>query len=177
MKLRVFATFILNIFSFAVYSQHSVEFDIPSNSFENEYRISNPSLKYSFDEISQIHNYSNNWDFDNDGIKDELYFVGTGGAHIYYFLRVVLSSDKKVRDLNFIQSDVPFLNETDTLKFKKISVGFAVKKLGKDLTPTIIVRLDESTYDAFKKELMKQKIKTRNSLICFKNGKMKFSSF
>ena len=177
MKLRVFATFILNVFSFAVCSQHSVEFDIPSNSFENEYRISNPSLKYSFDEISQIHNYSHNWDFDNDGIKDELYFVGTGGAHIYYFLRVVLSSDKKVRDVNFIQSDFPFLNGTDFLNSEKTNAGFAVLNIEKELTPSIIVRLDESTFDAFKNEFMKENIKTRNSLISFKNGKMKFGSF
>ena len=119
MKLSVIVTFILNVLSFAVYSQHSVDFDIPSNSFENEYRISNPSLKYSYDEISQIHNYSHNWDFDNDGIKDELYFVGTGGAHIFYFLRVVLSSDKKVRDVNFIQSDFPLLIRTENSLSKK----------------------------------------------------------
>jgi len=85
--------FILNIISFAAFSQDIDTLEIPSNSFENVYRISNPTLKYSYDEISQIHNYSHNWDFDNDGIKDELYFVGTGGAHIYYFIGVILSSD------------------------------------------------------------------------------------
>ena len=175
--MRLFVTFILNAISFAAYSQHAEKIDIPSNSFENEYRISNPSLKYSYDEISQIHNYSNNWDFDNDGIKDELYFVGTGGAHIYYFLRVILSSDKKVRDVNFIQIDFPFLNETDILNSEKTNAGFAVLNIEKELIPSIIVRLDESTYYAFKKELMKKNIKTRNSLISFKNGKTKLSSF
>jgi hypothetical protein len=176
-KLRVIITLILNVFSIAVYSQHSVDFELPSNSFENEYCISNPSLIYSFDEISKIHNYSHNWDFDNDGIKDELYFVGTGGAHIYYFLRVVLSSDKKVRDVNFIQSDFPFLNGTDFLNSEKTNAGFAVLSIEKELTPSIIVQLDESTFDAFKKELLKEKIKTRNSLISFKNGKTKFGYF
>ncbi len=127
--------------------------------------------------ISQIHNYSNNWDFDNDGIKDQIYFVGTGGAHIYYFLRIVLSSDKKVRDVNFILSDFPFLNETIKLNSEKSNVGFAVLNIEKELVPSIIVRLDESTFDAFKKEFMKENIKTRNSLISFKNGKMKFGSF
>lgn len=52
--------------------------DSISNSFEASYRKSNPDLKYSYDNISQIHNYSNNWDLDNDGIKDEVYFVETG---------------------------------------------------------------------------------------------------
>ena len=175
--MRLFVTFILNAITFAVYSQHAENIDIPSNSFENEYWISNPALIYSYDEISQIHNYSNKWDFDNDGIKDEVYFVGTGGAHIYYFLRVVLSSDKKVRDVNFIQSDFPFLNETIKLNSEKSNVGFAVLNIEKELTPSIIVRLDESTFDAFKKEFMKENIKTRNSLISFKKGKMKFGCF
>jgi hypothetical protein len=175
--MRLFVTFILNAITFTVYSQHAEKIDIPSNSFENEYRISNPSVIYSHDEISQIHNYSHNWDFDNDGIKDELYFVGTGGAHVYYFLRVVLSSDKKVRDLNFIQSDFPFLNGTDIFNSEKTNAGFAVLYIEKELTPSIIVSLDESTYDAFKKELMKLKIKTRNCLISFKKGKTKFGCF
>jgi len=175
--MRLFVTFILNAISFAVYSQHAEKIDIPPNSFENEYLISNPTLKYSYDEISQIHNYSNNWDFDTDGIKDQIYFVGTGGAHIYYFLRVVLSSDKKARDINFIQSDFPMLSATYRLNSEKKSGGFEVMKLGIELTPTIIVRLDESAFDVFKKELMKQNIKTKNCSISFKDGEIKFGSF
>jgi hypothetical protein len=176
-KLRLFATFILNVFTFVVYSQNADKIDIHTNSFENEYRLSNPALIYCFDEISQVHNYSHNWDFDNDGIKDELYFVGTGGAHIYYFLRVILSSDKKVRDLNFIQSDFPLLRKTYTLNSEKTIVGFTVKNLGNESTPTIIIQLDESTIDAYNKKLMKQNIKTRNYMINFKNGKTNFESF
>ena len=175
--MRLLVTFILNVFTFAVYSQKTDNLETPSNSFENNYRTANPTLIYSYDEISEIHNYSHNWDFDNDGIKDELYFVGTGGAHIYYFLRIVLSSDKKVRDINFIQSDIPFLNSTDTLNSEKASVGFEVKNLEKELTPSIIVRLDESTYYTFKLELKKQKIDTRNCSISFKNGETKFGCF
>jgi hypothetical protein len=37
--------------------------------------------------------------------------------------------------------------------------------------------LDESTYYAFKLELKKQKIKTRNCTISFSDGKLKFGSF
>ena len=59
----------------------------------------------------------------------------------------------------------PFLNETIKLNSEKTKAGFAVLNIEKELTPTIIVSLDESTYYAFKKELMKENIKTRNSLI------------
>lgn len=48
----------------------SQQTDSISNSFENQYRASNPTLIYNYDSISQIHNYSNNWDFDNDGKKN-----------------------------------------------------------------------------------------------------------
>ena len=157
-----------------VFSQQTDSLDIPSNSFENNYLKSNSTLKYSYDEIYQIHNYSNNWDFDKDGIKDELYFIGTGGAHLYYFLKVVLSSDKLSREFNFIQSDFPFLTATDTLNIKKTVLGFVVADISKNSIPTIIVRLDNSTYYANKKEFTKQKIKTRNISISFKNGKTKY---
>ncbi|MFZ4413929.1 MAG: hypothetical protein ACOYOV_12665 [Bacteroidales bacterium] len=167
---------ILIVFTLTVFSQQTDSLDIPSNSFENDYRNSNPTLTYSYDNISQIHNYSNNWDFDKDGIKDELYFVGTGGAHLYYFLKVVLSSDKKSRVFNFIQSDIPFLTATDTLNIDKTVFGFVVADLGKDLKPTIILRLDNITYYSFKKELAKNKIKTKNITISFENGTTKYGS-
>ncbi len=52
--MRLFVTFILNAITFAVYSQHAENIDITSNSFENEYRISNPTLNYSYDEIAEF---------------------------------------------------------------------------------------------------------------------------
>lgn len=168
-------TIILIILTSTGFSQQTDSLKIPSNSFENSYRKSNPNLTYSYDDISQIHNYSNNWDLDKDGIKDEVYFVGTGGAHLYYFLKVVLSTDKISREFNFIQSDFPFLTASDTLNIEKTILGFVVTDLGKDLTPTIIVRLDEQTfYD--NKELKKRNIKTKNVVVSFENGKTKFGS-
>ena len=150
--------------------------DSISNSFEASYRKTNPALKYSYDNISQIHNYSNNWDLDNDGIKDEVYFVGTGGAHLFYYLRVVLSTDKKPREFTFIETDYPILTATDTLNYKKDVHGFIVTNLGENLTPTIFIRLDDQIYRN-NKELNKMKIKTKNVLISFENGNPKYDSF
>jgi hypothetical protein len=156
-------------------STNKSDIDSPLNSYENDYRKTNPGLTYSYDNISQIHNYSNNWDFDKDGIKDELYFVGTGGAHLYYFLKVVLSTDKKPRRFDFIQSDLPFLTATDTLNFDKTPVGFVVTNFGENLVPTIIVRLDEQTFHD-NQELNDRKIKTKNILLSFENGATKYGS-
>jgi len=148
--------------------------DSISNSFENDYRISNPALTYSYDNTSQTHNYSNNWDFDNDGIKDKMYFVGTGGAHLYYFLKVVLSSDEKSREFDFAESDIPILTATDTLNFDQTPTGFVVTDFGKNLTPSIIVRLDDQSYYANKDVLTKNGINTKNIVISFENGKTKY---
>jgi len=166
-------TFFLTTLTLTVFSQQTNAIDLPSNSFENAYRKSNPTLKYSYDSASQAHNYSNNWDFDKDGINDEVYFVGTGGAHLYYFLRVVLSTDHKPREFDFIRSDFPLLTMTDTLNFDKTLVGFVVTDFNKNSTPTIIVRLDEQTFYG-NKELKKRNIKTKNIIISFENGKTKY---
>ena len=73
-KMRFFILLLLSASSLIVFSQ---QIDSISNSFENTYRKSNPTLKYKYDNYAQIHDYSNNWDFDKDGIN--------GGAHVYYF--------------------------------------------------------------------------------------------
>lgn len=171
--MKLVITFLLTMLTVTVFSQRGDSVGIPSNSFDSTYGISNPTLRYRYDNASQTHNYSNNWDFDKDGINDELYFIGTGGAHLYYFLKVVLSTDHKPRVFDFIQSEFPLLTATDTLHFDKIPVGFVVTEFGKNLTPTIIVRLDQQTfYD--NKELKKRNIKTKNILVSFENGKIKY---
>jgi hypothetical protein len=171
--MKLIITFLLTTLNLAVFSQHADSVGIPSNSFEIIYSKSNPTLKYSYYNASQTHDYSNNWDFDNDGINDKVYFIGTGGAHLYYFLKVVLSKDEKPREFSFIQSDFPLLVATDTLNFDKTPLGFVVTAFGKNLTPTIIVRLDKQTFHD-NKELKKRKIKTTNVLVSFEKGKTKY---
>jgi hypothetical protein len=169
--MRLFITLLFTFLTLTVFAQQT---DSVSNSFENDYRKSNPTLKYCYDNISQIHNYSNNWDFDKDDINDEVYFVGTGGAHLYYFLKVVLSADKKQREFNFIQTDFPFLTSTDTLNFDKTPIGFVVAGFGENMTPSVIVRLDDSSYYSNKRLFSKMKIKTNNIVVSFENGKTKY---
>ncbi|HYE56747.1 MAG TPA: hypothetical protein VD996_17995 [Chitinophagaceae bacterium] len=71
---------------------------------------------YSYIDSIQTHNYSGNWDFDGDLKADSLYFIGTGGAHLYFYLRIILSSDKKVRNFPFISLDFPCLGTVSDLK-------------------------------------------------------------
>lgn len=155
---------------------------IPSNSFEASYKKTNPTINYKYDSLRQIHDYSNNWDFDKDGKPDQVYFVGTGGAHLYYFLRVILSTDNLVRDFSFLQSDFPVLPPDDELSkadFKPINglTQFAVFDYDKDIGKDIFIKLDNSSFDLEKKVLNKKGIKTTLVIITFRNGKTIFKDF
>jgi hypothetical protein len=148
------------------------------NSFESIYKKRNPTLNYKYDREKQIHDYSNNWDLDNDNKPDQIYFVGTGGAHLYYFLRVILSSDNITRDFSFIESDFPVLPADEELKNADFKPNdktlFAVFDDGSDNTKDIYVKLDEQSFYAAKKELKKKGVKTKQILISFKKRKTIF---
>jgi hypothetical protein len=149
---------------------------IPSNSFEKVLHQSFTYLHYHYDSLSQTHDYTGNWDFDQDGISDEIRFIGTGGAHVYYYLQVVLSSNKKTQSFPFIQSDFPMLTATDTSLFDRTPAGFVVAAYGPNRAPAIIVRLDSSTFDVFKETLRKRKIRTQNIVVRFEKGKVLLDS-
>ena len=171
--MKLIITSILTGLTLSVFSQQADSVGTPSNSFEIIYSKSSPTLKYCYYNASQTHDYSNNWDFDKDGINDKVYFIGTGGAHLYYFLKVVLSTDHKPREFGFIQSEFPLLTAADTINFDNTPLGFVVTGFGKNLTPTIIVKLDKQTfYNNI--ELKKRKIKTKNVWVSFENGKTKY---
>ncbi len=66
--------------------------------------------------MRQVHNYSGNWDFDGDGKEDDLFFIGNGGAHLYFHPRIKLTSENTIRDYEYILSDFPFLETFDDLR-------------------------------------------------------------
>jgi hypothetical protein len=90
------------------------------NSCHSYFKNKKISIRYSYRASTQTHDYSNNWDFDGDGKTDGLYFIGTGGAHLYFYLRIVLSSDKKKRNFSFLELDMPCLGSIDELKNSKL---------------------------------------------------------
>ncbi len=172
------ATLLGVIFSvFFYFSGFSQNIDLPSNSFSDHYRETNPTLVYSYDESRQIHDYSGNWDFDQDGIKDELYFVGTGGAHLYFFLKVILSSDRKVHEFSFLESDAPWFSETSISELTKQPYGFTVTKLHPQASESIVIRLDENSYRIHKSQLKKNNIQTKTIAVSFEKGKPEYRSF
>ncbi len=178
-KLRFF---LLPLMVFAVTKNIWSQPYSPSNSFAHLYKESNPSLHYQYDSLRQIHNYSDNWDFDKDGKPDQLYFVGTGGAHLYFYLRVILSTDNLVRNYPFIQSDFPVLpsdEEVNTPGFspEKNMIQFAVFSYDNDKQMSIFIRLDKSSFAVEKRGLRKRGIKTKLIVLSFKNTKTIFKDF
>jgi len=141
-----------------------------SNSLADENARAFPSLKYVYVNESQTHDYSGNWDLDSDGIHDRICFIGTGGAHLYYFLQVTLSSDNRPQDFRFIQTDAPVLMEADTLLSGNAPMGFRVTDQ-KDGPPCIVVRLDRSTLAANRARFKRLNVNSDKVAIRFVKGK------
>lgn len=136
------------------------------------YKPSDPNLTYWFidnDSVQRL-DYSGNWDFDGDGEKDSLTFIGNSGAHLYFHLRIRLSSDQKVRVYPYLNFDSPFLGTISQLEkaFKEDSVP---------ISPQIVVHdfdgygIDEiylcydSQWSSIPKKWKKQGITSRNIML------------
>jgi hypothetical protein len=151
--------------------------DLPVNSFESIYAKANPSLHYTYDTLNQIHNYSGNWDFDGDGINDDLFFVGSGGAHLYYYLRITLSSKHKQKDFRYLQIDFPVLPPESILagvqqvldEMTYFTVFQANSETG---LPSICVRLDEQVFVSEKRQLKRAGLKSKLVSVRYRNGKL-----
>lgn len=170
---HISCTTVLLLFTSSLLAQS----DSISNSFDDTYKKNNPTLNYSYDPITQIHDYSGNWDLDKDGIKDRVSFVGTGGAHLYYFLRVVLSSDNKLRNFPYLISDLPVLpptKETSNTGYNPIKSQsrLVVGDFQKNGLEQIYIRLDNASILANQKILKQKGINTRHIILSFKNGKL-----
>jgi hypothetical protein len=137
---------------------------------------------YSYNDSSKTHDYSHNWDFDGDGATDSLTFIGTGGAHLYYFLRIVLSSDKKTRDFPFLEIDFPCLCNISRLKESNFYPPphypqIVVHDFDSDFTYEIYLHLDISTFSILSKKWKKRGLTSRYILLDYKNGKITITNF
>jgi len=145
--------------------------------------------KINIHDSMEVYDYSDKWDFDGDGKTDALYFLGSDGAHVYYSLRIILSSDKKVRDFPYLSIDCPYdFGNIDSLRkanffpppvFPQFVVGdFYNSHLGDDnLNDKIYIHLDLSTFSIEKSELKKQGVTSSYILLRYKKGKFIIKNF
>lgn len=170
MKKRLIIIFILA----CIYSSFQAQ-DTVTNDLRHLYHQMSPPIIYSYDESTQTHNYSNNWDLDGDGQKDEIHFVGTGGAHLYYYLKVVLSSERKPRVFERIETDFPHLVATcNKADFQEMVSGFSIVFEENKCVPVLVIMLDESTFYNNKKWLDRKGAKTQQVCLRFENGRVNF---
>lgn len=112
-------------------------------------------LQHHYDSLKQVHDYSNNWDFDGDSIADQLFFIGTGGAHLYFYPRIILSSDHIIIEFRRIETDFPVLQvgerSEDRTSFLERLIGFAIFENGNNerRVCNLVIRLDRQSKTAY----------------------------
>jgi hypothetical protein len=185
LHLKIFFTcFILAAPAFAAAQQDSLP-STPSNSCQQWIESHNMVLKYIYSDSAQIHDYSGNWDFDGDGEKDGLFFVGTGGAHLYYYLRVALSSNGSIHNFTFLELDMPCPAVMDKPGREHAALPerlphFMVRKFpgkasGNNTTDKICMLLHEQA--AIPAEWRKRGLTSKHILVSFKNGRPALSNY
>ncbi|MEO6722195.1 MAG: hypothetical protein ABIN67_17645 [Ferruginibacter sp.] len=114
------------------------------------------------------YNYSNKWDFDGDSKNDSLYFIGNGGAHTYFFLRIILSSDGLIRNFPTIQIDMPFFATIETLNKlgQNSSVQFVISDFDNNKTQDIYLNFN-NPFGFIPKAWENKGVKTKNVLLSF----------
>ena len=174
----ILITVILNLFFVASRAQgDSSAILIPDNG--KLYASADPSIKYSYHEKSQILDFSGNWDFDGDGQKDSLFFIGNGGAHLYYHLRLVLSIEKKARDFPFLVFDLLYLGEAKDLNTNKglpLIPQWVVHDFNGDGIEEIYLNTDIN-FCAIPRRWRMRGLTSRHILMGYKNGHVFLKNF
>lgn len=175
-------TFVMTMLCLLASSSTWSQDELPMNSLANVYAQNNPALVYSYHSSTQTHHYSGNWDFDNDGQMDQLMFVGNGGVHLYFHLRLILSSDNYVRDYPFMSLDMPMLPSEEYSSRKDFNPLYmqcplSVLDCNGDKAPDIFIRLDQATFCSNTSLLREHRIISRLILLTFDNGKVKLQNY
>jgi hypothetical protein len=128
--------------------------------------------------VNPSYNYSNKWDLDCDGINDSFFFIGNGGAHVYFYPRIILSSDHKTRDYPFMQLDMPyFLGKEEMEKYgRHPAIQFVIDDLNKDGVLDIYLDFHD-TLTPIPKSWRQRGIKTKFIVMSFPRGKLKVSDY
>jgi hypothetical protein len=164
----------------------TIVLELCGNSCQPYFDSNKISIHYSYSISNQTHDYSNNWDFDGDEKKDSLYFIGTGGAHLYFYLRIVLSSDQKIRDFPFLQLDMPCYGNIKQLKnfrvypppFPQFVVDdFITDSITDNANDKIYLHLDGNTFAEIRQKQKRQGITSSYLLLKYEKGEIVIKNF
>ncbi len=124
------------------------------------------------------YNYSNIWDLDGDKKLDSIYFIGNGGVHTYFFLRVILSSTNKTLDFLSAKVDMPYLTVIDASKKieKNLAIQFVVGDLNNDSISDIYLNFDNH-FGEISKRWRTKGIKTKYVVLSFSKGNFQIKDY
>lgn len=137
-------------------------------------RIYNPETR----SVNTSYNYSNKWDFDGDGQSDSLYLVGNGGAHAYYYPRIVLSADKLTREFSSLLIDLQYVLEPKLLNElgKTPAVQLVVNDFDKDGITDLYLNFD-NPFGKIPKLFRQKGIKSKYIILSFPHGKLNVQDY
>lgn len=123
--------------------------------------------------VNPSYNYSNTWDFDLDGRKDSLVFIGNGGAHTWYYPVLLLSSGQSFR-FRSIKLDRPYFVSGDVLEKwgKNAGVQLVIDDLDKNGAPAIYLNFNND-WSSIPKAWKRQGVKTKYVVMHFAGGRLK----
>ena len=124
------------------------------------------------------HNYSGKWDFDGDGKNDSLFFIGNGGAHAYFYPKIILSANGSEKNYPAVQLDMPYFKNRAVLNEygKTPAVQLVIDDLDKDGITDIYFNFDHPSASV-PKEWKRKGIHTKYVVVSFASGILKCSDY
>lgn len=136
-----------------------------------------PQLHYHWNANTLVHDYSGNWDLDNDGKTDSLFMIGNGGAHARFYPRLVLSAHRQVRTYDWLLVDMPGIGRLDTMGDKgRYYPQFAVQDLDADGAPDIYINFDDR-FSSIPAKWRQRGVTSRRVVLSYRNGDMTISNY
>lgn len=97
---------------------------------------------YFHNDTLQYYDYSNQWDFDGDGIKDSLLFIGDHGAHLHFYPRIVLSSNLSLYEFRTFWIDMPYPDRSKEDLMKSPGIQLVIDNFDDDAAFEIYLNID-----------------------------------
>lgn len=110
--------------------------------------------------------YFNICDIDNDGLFDSIMFVGNGGAHIYFNLKLKISTNGKWIDYPTLYIDMPYLKDT----IEEIT-QFAVSDFDDDGIDEVFLNID-NPFGSIPDNLKTGDLTSKRLIIEFEKGRL-----
>jgi hypothetical protein len=157
------------VLSFLMLSEISAQED----SLSYDYcRDDSSKILYRYNNTSQTHSYSWNWDFDGDKIPDSVFFVGNGGAHVFYQLTIGLSSGSHIKDFPKLSIDLPCLGKVEDIIEEPTALPqFVVHDFDSDGVYDIYLHYDPS-FSSIQKKWRSKGVTSRQIIIRLKDKKL-----